>query len=162
MAEACHRRCKGLGHQCAVWTVPPECSSVVSPTRPRGRSHGVASTTPVSSPSGRLYARAELYPQFAGRLRQLGARICIGQRQAYSIGWTLRSGHTELYLMAPQGVDRLGALTKQQIAHAENHPPGLLRFSPHRHEPYARVGGRLAVPSASATSFLWRLTKGFT
>ena len=71
---------------------------------------------------------------------------------------TLGGNDAEFRQMAAQRVDRLRALANQQISRAEQHPPGLLPFRLHGDKSIVGRDAASQIASASASSFLWRLT----
>ena len=97
----------------------------------------------------------------ARRLREIGARILDLSDQPLDVRRTLRRDQPVLGEVPAQRVDDLGALADQEIARPETRRrPASPRSS--RHE---RMVGRWAasqIASASAMSFFWRLTNGFT
>ena len=82
--------------------------------------------------------------QLANRVRQVRVRILKRRRQAVDMSGPLGRNHAELREVAAQRVDRLGALTHQQIAYPEQHPPTLLLRRLDRHKIHRRTRCRLA------------------
>ena len=68
--------------------------------------------------------------------------------------------HPELGQVAPERVDRLGALANQQVPRAEHDGCGLLVRALEGDEPHGGALGGVADASASAMSFFCRLSGG--
>ena len=70
----------------------------------------------------------------------------------------LRSHNAELRHVRPQGIDHLGPLTDEKVSRAMQHQARLLLDRLDLHEPHGRRRTASQIASASAASFLLRLT----
>ena len=107
--------------------------------------------------------RRDQHLQRAGGIGgQATVRVLDDGDEPRSVGRTLGHDLPELGQMSAQGIDRLRPLPDQKLAHAKHHRRSLRLLALTGTK---RIVGRKAasqMASASAASFFWRLTKGFT
>ena len=69
---------------------------------------------------------------------------------------------TELTLMGPDRIDQRDALANKQLTGPVQHQDALLLARLQLDKAHRRPGYSLQIASASAASFFWRFTNGFT
>src|SRR4051812_39229966 len=133
---------------------------------PSSRSRSPA-TRASSAPPNALVQRSELLDQHGQngprRLGQIGGGILDGSDELGGMDRPFSGDQPELGQVTAERVDGLCALANQPVSRAKHNGCGLRLLTVHSHEAHGgTLGGLARSASASAMSFFWRLTNGFT